>query len=104
MPATQPARSLMARRIREARDELGLSQERFAERVGVSRHTPMRWEAGTSQPRMRQLKSIAAVTGKPVAHFLEDDDDEEAASMAAELAMIVRRLVHAELAAARGRA
>lgn len=38
-------------RIRNLREQLGLSQERFAERVGVSVRTVSRWEKGSAIPK-----------------------------------------------------
>jgi HSP20 family protein len=38
------------RRIREVRGHLGLSQERFAQRLGVSLQTVWRWENGLTRP------------------------------------------------------
>lgn len=40
-----------ADRIRNLRKLLGLSQERFADRVGVSAQTVSRWERDESSPR-----------------------------------------------------
>ena len=38
------------KKIKDIRDKLGLSQERFAALVGVTRVTIARWEDGTAQP------------------------------------------------------
>lgn len=65
-------------RLREARkslrDEGGreVSQDRFAELVGVSRRSPGRWENGESEPRMAQLARIVAVTGRPIGFFFDE--------------------------------
>lgn len=39
----------MAERIRELRKMKGLSQEEFAEQMGVSRQAVSKWESGVSQ-------------------------------------------------------
>lgn len=62
-------------RLREARKAMRehgreVSQERFAELVGVSRRSPGRWENGEVEPRMEHLSRIADVTGKPIDFFV----------------------------------
>lgn len=64
-------------RLRDAREALKehgrkISQERFAELIGVSRRSPGRWENGEAEPRMTQLVKIALVTGRPVGFFFDD--------------------------------
>jgi transcriptional regulator with XRE-family HTH domain len=64
-------------RLRQARKEMDdngrkVSQERFAELVGVSRRTPLRWEQGEVEPRASHLTKIAEVTGKPIGFFFDD--------------------------------
>ncbi len=46
-----------------------VSQERFAELLGVSRRSPGRWENGEVEPRMQHLTRIADLTGKPIEFF-----------------------------------
>lgn len=53
-----------AARVRALRQKLGLSQERFAARIGTTAGTVSRWEAGSRKPlRMAQerLAEIEAV-------------------------------------------
>jgi DNA-binding transcriptional regulator YiaG len=40
----------LARKIRELRSKLGLTQEQFAAKVGVTFSTVNRWESGKSKP------------------------------------------------------
>lgn len=63
-------------RLKEARKALRdhgreMSQERFAELIGVSRRSPGRWENGESEPRMVQLARISEVTGQPIGFFFD---------------------------------
>src|SRR4051794_23983706 len=63
-------------KLREAREALHdhgrrVSQERFAELIGVSRRSPGRWENGEAEPRMAQLVRIADVTGRSVGFFFD---------------------------------
>ncbi len=66
-------------RLKEARKALtehgrSVSQERFAEMLGVSRRSPSRWEAGGIEPRMAQLTRIAEVTGRPMGFFFDEPE------------------------------
>lgn len=49
--------------IRRRRDELGLTQQQLAERLGVSLRTVTAWEAGESQPR--RVADLTRVLGEP---------------------------------------
>jgi transcriptional regulator with XRE-family HTH domain len=44
--------------VRQAREELGLSQAELAEAVGVTTRTIQNWEAGASSPKRPQVKAI----------------------------------------------
>ena len=44
--------------IRTLRKDLGLSQKKFAERLGVSRRTVAYWEKGKKQPNQRKLEIL----------------------------------------------
>jgi len=51
----------LARKIRELRSNLGLTQEQFAAKVGVTFSTVNRWESGKSKPSplaMRQIEEL----------------------------------------------
>jgi DNA-binding transcriptional regulator YiaG len=51
----------LARKIRELRSKLGLTQEQFAAKVGVTFSTVNRWESGKSKPSplaMRQVEEL----------------------------------------------
>lgn len=56
MPTTQP--SSISDLVRQLRQHLNLSQERFAARLGVSFKTVNRWENGQSAPSPMALKLI----------------------------------------------
>jgi len=89
------------RRLKAAREELGLSQERLAEAIGVVRRTLAHYEAGTKSPEFSKLPAIAAATGKPLAWFFQDEDASPAPAepqpdMQALLAQLVAAQVRAE--------
>jgi len=53
--------SELARKIRELRSKLGLTQEQFAAKVGVTFSTVNRWENGKGKPSplaMRQIEEL----------------------------------------------
>jgi len=53
--------SELARKIKELRSKLGLTQEQFAAKVGVTFSTVNRWENGKGKPSplaMRQIEEL----------------------------------------------
>lgn len=50
--------------LRALRAKLALTQEKLAERLGVSFATVNRWEAGASKPQRAQAEAIAALTAR----------------------------------------
>lgn len=57
----------LARTIRELRAKLGLTQEQFAAKVGVTWSTVNRWENGRGRPSplaMRQIASLRKTSGE----------------------------------------
>lgn len=67
-------------KLRTAREQMRehgrkVSQERFAELIGVSRRSPGRWENGVSEPRVHHLQAIARATGKPIDFFVSSEGD-----------------------------
>jgi DNA-binding transcriptional regulator YiaG len=56
----------MSKRVRELRHRIGLTQERFAARLGVSFPTINRWENGKAEPSplaLRQIEALALELG-----------------------------------------
>ncbi|MBO0607563.1 helix-turn-helix transcriptional regulator [Myceligenerans salitolerans] len=67
-PAHQRRERLIARR-----KAMGLSQEMFAERLGVDRTTVARWEAGTSEPTpwtRPTMSKVLGITAEDLDEFL----------------------------------
>lgn len=56
--------------IRLGRKEIGLSQDKLADQVGVTQKTISRWETGKGVPDVDQLLSICQATGKDWAFFV----------------------------------
>lgn len=61
-------------RIKEKRNETGLSQEYFAELLGVCRSSVTLYESDRRQPDYELLKSIAKVLSTTTTYLLEGED------------------------------
>lgn len=61
-------------RIKEKRNETGLSQEYFAELLGVCRSSVTLYESDKRQPDYELLKSIAKVLSTTTTYLLEGED------------------------------
>ena len=51
----------LAKRIAACRKQAGLSQEKLAERMGVSRQTISRWETGEARPDLETFEQLCGV-------------------------------------------
>ena len=67
--ATEPERAL-AEILRELRDQLGDSQEAFADRVGVARNTIASAEIGQRTPSFQTLWRLSAGAGIPLSTLI----------------------------------
>lgn len=67
----------LAKRIRWARRQAGLSQVRFAKALGTSQRHVVRWEYGEHRPGPEYRQRIAEVTGLPADLFEDEGDGEE---------------------------
>lgn len=59
----------IASRVTKLRKALHLSQEKFAEQVGVSQPTVSRWERGLDEPEDIHLERMARMAGLTLAQF-----------------------------------
>ena len=66
----------MKTRIRELREELGLTQEALAEKVDVTRQTILFMEKGKYNPSLRLAWRISAVLGRPIEDIFSFEDEE----------------------------
>lgn len=67
----------LGERIKEQRKNSGLSQEKVAEFVGVSRQAVTKWEIGQSAPSTENLFKLAEIFGTTVDILLASDEDEK---------------------------
>ena len=56
----------IAKRISEIRKQSGISQEKLAELVGVSRQAVTKWESGKANPDTENLLRLAEIFGVSV--------------------------------------
>jgi len=65
-------------RIQQAREQLGMSQQELAARLGCTQAALSNYELGKRRLYLANLERIAAALGKPLSYFTErnlDDDD-----------------------------
>jgi Zn-dependent peptidase ImmA (M78 family)/transcriptional regulator with XRE-family HTH domain len=60
---------IIPERIREARESVGLTDEQFADQIGVTRQAVGTYETGAASPRADVFSRIIAVTRQPPAFF-----------------------------------
>lgn len=60
---------LIGDRIREAREEAEMSKAELARICGISRAAVSQWEAGRTNPTIKNLATVARVTRKPLDFF-----------------------------------
>jgi len=70
----------LARRLRDAREFLNLSQQFVADQTGLPRSAISDIERGARRVDSLELKRFAALYRLPPSHFLGDDDPEMAGS------------------------
>lgn len=62
--------------ISEARKQALLTQEQFAEKIGVSVQAVSKWENGHNLPDIENLMLIAEITNKPYSYFFTPESDD----------------------------
>ncbi|MBR3867886.1 MAG: helix-turn-helix transcriptional regulator [Clostridia bacterium] len=72
----------LGERIKECRMNSGMSQEKIAEIVGVSRQAVTKWEANQSAPNTENLFKLAEIFGTTVDFLLSDNKEQEQTSAA----------------------
>lgn len=65
----------LGERIKECRQQAGMSQEKAAELVGVSRQAVTKWESGQTAPSTENLFRLAEVLNVPVERLLEQEGE-----------------------------
>lgn len=65
----------VSRRLREAREYPGLSQEFVAEHLGIPRASVSAMETGKRKVSALELKQLARLYKRPVSYFLAEEDE-----------------------------
>lgn len=65
----------LGERMKECRQNAGMSQEKVAELVGVSRQAVTKWEANQSAPNTENLFKLAEIFGTTVDMLVASEDD-----------------------------
>ncbi len=68
--------SLLAERLRQAREMERMNVSQFGRLVGIESRTISAYEHKKSRPSVEQLVRIAQVTHKPLRFFVEEDTDQ----------------------------
>ena len=67
----------IGRRIKELREERGLTKSELAKAIGNNYREILRWETTISEPRASKLKQIADVLAVPMDSFFEEKGGED---------------------------
>lgn len=99
-------RSMFAKRLKEARLALGISQRELGRRIGLSEEVVSsrvtRYELGTSEPDFATASKLAKELGVPLAYLLADNDAlADIILAAADMSPAEQRKLAAELKARR---
>jgi transcriptional regulator with XRE-family HTH domain len=65
-----------AQKIKEVVKETGLTQGKFAKKIGIGESMISQWLAGSKNPSLATLRKIAKATGYPLSYFLRDYDSD----------------------------
>ena len=65
--------------LKELRSSMGFSQQKLADKLGVSRSTVAMWESGKSRPRAELLPKLAKLFGCSIEELLVPGGPEKTA-------------------------
>jgi len=66
----------IGRKLQQAREDAGLSQEQLASMLGCAQSTLSNYEKGKRRIYLTQLENIAEILNKPIEYFLESNHNE----------------------------
>lgn len=67
----------ISKKIQELRKNKGLSQEQFAERLGVSRQAVSKWESNQSCPDIEKIALISELFGVSTDYLIKGDEEQQ---------------------------
>ncbi len=65
----------IGKKLQQAREEAGLSQEQLASQMGCAQSTLSNYEKGKRRIYLTQLETIAGLLNKPIEYFLESSNN-----------------------------
>lgn len=65
----------IAKRIKDGRQRLGMTEAQFAAAVGISRGAVYQWEAGLTAPRRANAPRVAELLGITVSQLMSPEED-----------------------------
>ena len=65
------------RKLRLAREQADMTQQRAAELAGLERNSVWRYEAGQREPSASTLRILARIYNKPVDWFWEEEEEKQ---------------------------
>jgi transcriptional regulator with XRE-family HTH domain len=69
--------SSIGMRIQQAREELGITQQELAAKLGCTQAALSNYELGKRRLYLANLEQIASALGKPLSYFTEPATDED---------------------------
>ncbi len=84
---------LVGKRIKLARELAGMTQEKLAEIVGVSRTAVVRWESGETDPTIDHLIEMTKVLKVSADFLLGTSDTDQVMSTLMEMASALNKLI-----------
>ncbi len=67
----------IGRKLQEAREEAGLSQEELAKQIGCTQASLSNYERGRRRLYLADLQRIGQLLGKQLTYFLDETEEEE---------------------------
>lgn len=95
-PSADPKRMVLARRLREAREYVGLSQDEVADALNLSRPAVTNMESGHRKVEATELEAMSKVYGRTVDYFL-NGAEQPAESQVAYLARALHGLTTSDM-------
>lgn len=80
-------------KIKELREEKGLSQKKLADNIGTSQRNIGRWENEENEPTMSQLIKLAEYFDCTIDYLVGKDDDETISPMTSTLSLKEQKLL-----------
>jgi transcriptional regulator with XRE-family HTH domain len=82
------SQSELAAKIKQARQQSGLSQKQLGSALRISDRTVSAYEVGRAEPSLDMLKQISQITAHPLPYFMGESSQQLTADIQARLAKI----------------